>query len=267
MVSKEKWIAGVVLVVLLSVFVYYTTPDANVRRSLRVPRLAGGGERETRLLGEMDLERLYPGIVLRSARDAGKMVALTFDDGPDGVYTPQVLDILRDKGIPGAFFVVGNRVHEFPEVAQRIVDEGHVIGNHTYSHALLTKASGKKLVQELEATEKALGSLGLSSSRYFRPPYGAASPSLVEESANLGYRFALWSVDSLDWRGLSKAEVENNVLTQVQPGSVILLHSGGGPGENLSGSVSALPSLIDTLLADGYRFVTLDEMFPARLDP
>lgn len=77
----------------------------------------------------------------------------------------------------------------------------------------------------------------------------------------------MWSVDSLDWRGLSKAEVENNVLTQVQPGSVILLHSGGGPGEDLSGSVSALPSLIDTLMADGYRFVTLDDMFPAKSDP
>ncbi len=263
----KKWVAAFLLVGLPLAFLYlsvFTTKGRGFRAS---PKLVGGGERETRLIGEMDLERLYPGVVLRTAKGTGKLVALTFDDGPDDLYTPQVLDILRDKGVPATFFVIGNRVAEFPEMARRIVEEGHVIGNHTYSHPELTKAAGGKLLKELSSTDRELETVGLGPTRYFRPPYGAASPSLVEESANLGYRVAMWSVDSLDWRGLSKSEVKNNVLAQVTPGSVILLHSAGGPGEDLSGSVAAVPDIIDTLRAQGYRFATLDEMFPPESDP
>ena len=83
------------------------------------------------------------------------------------------------------------------------------------------------------------------------------------EIANFGYRVAMWSIDSLDWRGLSKDEVINNIMTQVGPGKVVLQHSAGGPGEDLTGSVEALPVIIDRLAQDGYKFVTFSEMFPA----
>jgi peptidoglycan/xylan/chitin deacetylase (PgdA/CDA1 family) len=109
--------------------------------------------------------------------------------------------------------------------------------------------------------EAALKPLGQSGHGLFRPAYGAANPSLVVQVSSLGYKIAMWSVDSLDWEGLSSAEVRRNVENYVSAGSVVLQHSAGGPGEDLSGSVSALPDIIDSLKAQGYTFVTMSEMF------
>jgi len=257
--KAAPYITGILVVIILTLLAYRSAP----RRSPDDPLpLRGGNERDNRAIGEIDLEKLYPGLVLRSAKGPEKIVALTFDDGPDRVYTPKVLDILKEKGVKATFFLIGSRVEEDPEIAKRIADEGHAIGNHTYSHPKLTKAS-PLLAEELRKTREALEKLGLGDNGFFRPPYGAAEPSLVEQAADLGYRVAMWSVDSLDWRGLSKTEVVRNVEGYVQPGSVILQHSAGGPGEDLSGSVLAVAEIIDILTAQGYRFVTLPEMFPA----
>lgn len=251
---------GFVLVALIVLFAWYNSPGMRQSRALRPSDLAGGSERDNRNIGEEDLERLYPDLVLRRGKGNVRRVALTFDDGPDKVYTPVVLDILKEKGVKATFFLIGKRVQEDPEITRRIADEGHLIGNHTYSHAQL-KTAGPALEQELSRMEAALGPLGLSGHGLFRPAYGAANPSLVVQASNLGYKIAMWSVDSLDWRGLSSAEVRRNVENHVSPGSVVLQHSAGGPGEDLSGSVAALPDIIDTLKAQGYEFVTMSEMF------
>ncbi len=258
----ERLLSGIILVLAVTAFAYYTGPLAQARRNLSQVRLKGGSERDNRLLGEMDLARIYPDLILREAKGKDKVVALTFDDGPDRVYTPKVLDVLKQKDVLGSFFLIGNRVEEYPDVVERIINEGHVVGNHTYTHPEILKAGGNPFSKELSLTEEVFSKFGLSGSGFFRPPYGAISPSLVEEAGNLGYRVALWSVDSLDWRGLPKDRVVSNVVPLVAPGSVVLQHSAGGPGEDLSGSVQALPEIIDTLRASGYRFVTLAEMFP-----
>jgi peptidoglycan/xylan/chitin deacetylase (PgdA/CDA1 family) len=255
------YIAGLAVVLLLAVFAYESNPDRRDAGPLDPRPLRGGHERDNRAIGEIDLEKLYPGLVLRAYKGPDKIVALTFDDGPDKLYTPGVLDILKAKGVRATFFLIGSRVEEDPDVAKRIVDEGHSIGNHTYSHPKLTAAS-PDLPEELQKARGAMARLGISDNGFFRPPYGAAEPSLVEQAKELGYRVAMWSVDSLDWRGLSRAEVLRNVQGYVMPGSVILQHSAGGPGEDLSGSVSAVGEIIDSLTAEGYRFVTLPEMFP-----
>ncbi len=260
--KTERIISGMIIVAVITAFAYFTSPLGQTRRDLSQVKLRGGSERDNRLIGETDLARLYPELILRQAKSPQKMVALTFDDGPDRVYTPAILDILRDRGVKASFFLIGNRVDEYPDVAKRIVDEGHIVGNHTYTHPELSKASGDVLRQELSLTEKALSRLGVSGTAFFRPPYGAISPSLVEEAGSLGYRVALWSIDSLDWRGLPKDRVVSNILPLVVPGSVVLQHSAGGPGEDLSGTVEALPEIIDFLTSSGYRFVTLTEMFP-----
>lgn len=260
---SEKLIAGAVLVALIAAFAYFTNPTVQERRALEQVRLKGGSERDNRPVGEIDLVRLYPDIILRLGPTDTKTVALTFDDGPDMQYTPQVLDVLRDKGVKATFFLIGNRVEEYPDVAKRIVQEGHLVGNHTYSHPEIMKAGGELLKRELALTEQALAKIGATGSGLFRPPYGAISPNLVEEAAALGYRVAMWSVDSLDWRGLPKDMVVAKVMEMMSPGAVVLQHSSGGPGEDLSGSVQALPEIIDTLREQGYRFVRLDEMFPA----
>lgn len=253
------YITGLVVVIVLTILAYQSSPQ---RRPDDPMPLKGGNERDNRAIGEIDLEKLYPGLVLRAGKGPDKIVALTFDDGPDRTYTPQVLDILKEKGVRATFFLIGSRVEEDPDVVKRIADEGHSIGNHTYSHPKLTKAS-PVLAQELQKCKDALARLGLSDNGFFRPPYGAAEPSLIEQAADLGYRVAMWSIDSLDWRGLSRAEVMRNIEGYVEPGSVILQHSAGGPGEDLSGSVLAVGDIIDLLTTQGYHFVTLPEMFPA----
>ena len=253
------YLTGFILVVLLVAFAWYNSPSRE-NRAVQPSKLAGGPERDTRNIGEQDLERLYPNIILRTGKNVGKLVSLTFDDGPDSTYTPAVLDVLKQKDVKATFFLIGKRVEENPQIAKRIAEEGHLVGNHTYSHANLDKAS-PEVAQELSKAETAFKAQGLSGNGLFRPAYGAANPSLIEQVSNLGYKVAMWSVDTLDWRGLSAAEVFRNVESAMTPGAVILQHSAGGPGEDLSGSVSALPQIIDTLQGQGYRFVTVSEMF------
>lgn len=149
--KAAPYIAGLAVVVVLTVLAYQSGPR---RRPIDPLPLKGGDERDNRAIGEIDLEKLYPGLVLRSSKGPEKIVALTFDDGPDKVYTPQVLDILREKGVRATFFLIGSRVDEDADVAKRIAEEGHSIGNHSYSHPKLTKAS-PLLAQELERTKEA----------------------------------------------------------------------------------------------------------------
>ncbi len=154
-------LTGFALVALLTVVAWYNSPRMRESRALQPSRLAGGSERDNRNIGEVDLEKLYPDIILRMGKGTAKRVALTFDDGPDRTYTPVVLDILRDKGIKATFFLIGKRVQENPRTAKRIADEGHLIGNHGYSHAQL-KAAGPGVEQELSQMESALkGSYGV----------------------------------------------------------------------------------------------------------
>ncbi|MCR4397786.1 MAG: polysaccharide deacetylase family protein [Firmicutes bacterium] len=224
--------------------------------------LAGGSERDNRVLGEIDLARLFPDLVLRQGDVAAKNVALTFDDGPDKQYTPQILDVLARKGVRATFFLIGNRLAESPEVVRRILAEGHAVGNHTYSHPNITTFTAQDIERELRTADREMSRFGARVTGMFRPPYGAVGVSSVEPLARAGYSLCLWTVDSLDWRGLTREQVINNVLPLVANGSVILFHSAGGPGEDLSGTVGALPVVIDDLRAKGFKFVTLPEMFP-----
>ncbi len=225
--------------------------------------LAGGRERDNRVLGEFDLARLFPDNVLRQGNVKQKTVALTFDDGPDNHYTPQILDILAQKGVRATFFLIGKRLTEAPQVVRRIIADGHDIGNHTFNHPNITLFTYREIDSELRTADRELERFGVKRSGMFRPPYGAVGVSSVEPLRSSGYKLYLWSVDSLDWRGLTREQVINNVVHYAANGSVVLFHSAGGPGEDLSGTVAALPAIIDDLHAKGFRFVTLREMFPA----
>jgi peptidoglycan/xylan/chitin deacetylase (PgdA/CDA1 family) len=258
--------AYVILAASVILLAFFASPLYRKIRRMSPPPLAGGAEHDNRFIGEADLERLYPNIVLRQRKGSEKFVALTFDDGPDNTFTPAVLDVLKAKQVRATFFLIGNRVEEYPDIAKRIIDEGHVIGNHTYSHPNTGRPMGEQLRKEIEQMEATLARFNVAPSYLFRPPYGALSAPAALEIANFGYRLALWSVDSLDWRGLSKEEVVKNIMTQMGPGRVILQHSAGGPGEDLSGSVLALSEVIDTLKQQGYSFMTINEMFPQKCE-
>lgn len=178
-------------------------------------------------------------------------VYLTFDDGPDPRWTPQVLDILRRHGIKAVFFEVGSSVAAHPDLVRRVRREGHLIGNHTWSHASLTALRGRAIRSQLDRTERALG----ERPRCVRPPYGAHDARVDKVIRSRGQRVMLWSVDPQDWARPGVDRIVRRVLRQVEPGARILMHDGGG---DRSQTVAALERVIVRLQARGYRFGLLD---------
>ncbi len=192
-----------------------------------------------------------------------RIVALTFDDGPSP-YTRDILRILDVYGIKATFFVIGEHIERFPEVLRDVVAAGHVVANHSYSHPAMARMAPAQVEQELRQTEMLIGQHGGAPSGWFRPPMRSISFTLFATAATNGYRVSLWDVDPLDWRKPGSLEIYRRTVWGVTPGSVILLHDGGG---DRSQTVTALPWIIDRLLADGYSFVTLaayDGTFPPR---
>ncbi|WP_232729949.1 polysaccharide deacetylase family protein [Paenibacillus phocaensis] len=190
----------------------------------------------------------------------GKQIALTFDDGPDPRFTPQILDVLHRKGVKATFFVVGVRAKKFPGIMQRIHRDGHIIGNHSFSHPNFHNRSVKQFQNEIQRTEKIIQSTVGYRPKLIRPPYGEIKEEQLQWAQKNGYTLVNWNVDSQDWKGLDKEKVKSNVIRTAGPGSIILHHSGGGVGSNLNGTIQALPEIIDTLQAQGYRFVDLAEL-------
>lgn len=227
------------------------------------PPLAGGPEkfeRMTHLADNRALARKYPGIIVLNATGLSNKIALTFDDGPDERFTPQVLDVLKKNGVKATFFLVGARVAGHPEVTQRIHNEGHIIGNHTYWHPKLYKESLERMRWEASETDKIIRDLVGYSPKLFRSPYGGLNEQNVEALGDMNYSIVGWSVDSLDWKQIPADEVEKNVLNTVKPGSIILMHSGGDWRQDLSGMVAALDDIIPALKERGLEFVTVPQL-------
>lgn len=187
-------------------------------------------------------------------------IAITFDDGPDALYTGQILDILKHQKIPATFFLIGQKSLNHPQVVQRIHREGHVIGNHTWSHPNLAKVDKEKLQSEVLDTEEAIKKLTGLRTSLVRPPYGSLTRETLEYLRQNSYITVNWSVDSVDWKDRQVDQILINTLPDVKDGGIILFHSGGGEGQDLSATVSMLPELIHTLRVNGYTFVTLDEL-------
>lgn len=226
-------------------------------------QLAGGSERENRGFPQrkiLDLSALFPNLFYLGGDRNVKKVALTFDDGPDSVYTPQILDVLRDNGVKGTFFLIGNRVELFPDVVGRINREGHGIGNHTLSHPDIMKLDKAQTQSEISGGEDVLAKYIGYRTALFRSPYGSLDPDKVKVIEEVKYKIIAWNVDSLDWESLSAEQVKKNILENVKAGSIILQHSSGSKKENLSGTVTALNDVIKTLKQEGYQFVTVPEL-------
>ena len=208
--------------------------------------------------------------VIRRVGQVGKKLALTFDDGPDAEWTPQILDILKAEHVPATFFVIGANMEAHPGLVQRILREGHEIGNHTYTHPNLADTPLAAVRLELNATQRLFEALTGRSMRMLRPPYlGDAEPSdadeivPIEEAQKLGYVTIGTHVDTLDWKMLAVPDMMKLVLKEVADpnpdarGNIILMHDSGG---DRSQTVKLLPVLIDTLRARGYSFVPVSEL-------
>ena len=209
---------------------------------------------EASYLTEKDAE-LYKTV---QAEKNKKVVALTFDDGPDGNTTPQALDTLAKYKIKATFFVQGKNIAGNEAILKRMQAEGHEVGNHSWNHPVLTQLSLEDAKKQITDTEAAITNVLGKSSKLMRPPYGAISDDIRN---SLDLSFILWDVDSLDWKSKNEAAIFTEIQHQASDGSIILLHDIHQP------SVNSLPKVIEYLQEQGYSFVTVSELLNTRLKP
>jgi peptidoglycan-N-acetylglucosamine deacetylase len=185
-----------------------------------------------------------------------RVIALTFDDGPDPDRTPALLDTLGELGVPGTFFVVGNKAEKHPELCARMAREGHELGNHTYSHRYLPLARHDSVEQELARTDAAIFHATGITPTLARPPWGGRRPSTVRAFNRAAKRTVLWDVNSYDWKDLPPVDVARRVVDRARCGSIILMHDGG---RDHTGTIAAVKLLVPELRARGYDLVTVSD--------
>ncbi|QUD86800.1 glycosyltransferase [Phenylobacterium montanum] len=227
---------------------------------------------DTGLIADQSYDKLPSAYEIQRYGAKKGLVALTFDDGPDPRWTPKILQILKDKDAPATFFVIGMNMQKHPELVEREVRQGMVVGNHTYTHPNIGLLPVPETDLELNATQRLFEVITGRSMRFMRPPYfGDAEPSTPAEvdplvdAQKLGYLIAGLRIDPDDWKKPDPALIVQRSLAQLAdpgtidrpPGQVILLHDSGG---DRSRTIEALPNLIDQLRAHGYRLVSLAEL-------
>jgi peptidoglycan-N-acetylglucosamine deacetylase len=190
----------------------------------------------------------------RSRVDGARCVALTFDDGPDPVYTPKLLDLLRDKGVKATFFVIGKRADQYPEIVRRAWAEGHLVGTHTWSHdPLFCFLMPRRLRAEIQrGTESVRRSCGFVP-RFFRSPVGLRHPLLAPYLENAGLEYISWSIRTLDTFTANSSVLAQRILNKAAAGDIILLHDHLPRGTDVM--LEALPRVIDELRERGFEFV------------
>ncbi|MRH44628.1 delta-lactam-biosynthetic de-N-acetylase [Aquibacillus halophilus] len=208
------------------------------------------------------LER-YGGYYLDRSGD--KEIYLTFDNGYEQGHTGKVLDVLKDKQVPATFFVTGHYVKDKPGLVKRMVNEGHIVGNHTYHHPDLTSISKAKMKEELDSLEKAVGDITVQKEmKYVRPPKGTFTQQSIQWANELGYIHMFWSLAFVDWNTNSQKgwqQAYQQVVNQIHPGAVILLHTVS------QDNADALEHLIDDLRKQGYTFRSLDHLVMKKMIP
>ncbi len=235
--------------------------DATPQVGLRRVRM----NKQGLITSESFLRYPQPYIIGRHGNTPDKKVAITFDDGPDPRYTPQILDILRRYRAPATFFVVGEQVQQYPWIVKQCWDAGCEIGNHTFTHPHFGRVSRLRGELELNATERLIESITGHSTRLFRPPYGESAdtnPSMQEitvlrEVHDMGYVSVGMNIDTKDYEAENTDQIVSAVKRQLHQGHVILMHDGGG---DRSRTVAALPKVITELRRSGYQLVTVTDL-------
>lgn len=185
------------------------------------------------------------------ADEEKRRIALTFDDGP-GKYTEELLDGLLERNVKATFFLIGKNAEMYPETVKRIEQEGHIIGNHTYSHIKLTCISNEKAIEEINKTNSIIENITGKKVKYIRPPFGNWTEKL-EKSVDMKPVF--WSVDPRDWSVLNTDSVTCHIVNNTSEGDIVLMH------DIFETSVDAAMNVVDILQQKGYEFVTVEDMF------
>ncbi len=186
-----------------------------------------------------------------------KLIALTFDDGPHPRRTSEILDILAEYEIKATFFVIGKNAEAYPKTLLRVANEGHEIGNHTYSHITAKEASQSKFKEEIIRTDDIIQKITGKKPSLFRPPTGYCDNMTVQSVTELEHKIIVWTVDTRDWAHNSENNIVQAVKSRAKSGSIILMHdfiSGNSP------TPGALRKIIPALLDAGYSFVTVGEL-------
>lgn len=198
-----------------------------------------------------------------------KLVALTFDDGPYGEATNQILDILKKEKVHATFFLLGINVEKYPAITKRIVNEGHVVGNHSYSHSeSLSTMPAVEFQADIRHAENLIASATGFQPRYFRPPFAMHTPSMDQQLKDMGYVVVLWDIGGRDYdQNTSSETIVNLIIANILKGKkkrdwIIVLHDGrdvqiGYPRQNV---IQALPKIIEKLKNRGYRFAALEQL-------
>lgn len=191
-----------------------------------------------------------------------KLLALTYDDGPNDPYTLQLLEVLAKHNAPATFFLIGAYVRRRPDIVGQIAKAGHVIGNHTFSHPNLIFASVSQTRAQIQDCERALTDAVGQRSNLFRPPFGGRRPSTLRVARAAGLEPVMWNVTGWDWKGRPAHYIETKVSKQIRGGDVILLHDGShlAFGADRSQTLIATDRLIARYKSEGYKFVTVPEM-------
>jgi peptidoglycan-N-acetylglucosamine deacetylase len=202
------------------------------------------------------------GELVTSVATAEPVLALTFDDGPSPHHTPAILKLLGREQIQATFFVVGSTVERYPELARRIFEEGHELGNHSYSHRPMVLMSQRTIRAEIERTDSLIRAAGAAGPISFRPPYGKRLIGLPWYLSRTGRPTILWSLEPDTWHSDAE-DMVRHVLENVRPGSIILLHVEMAARDQ---ERAALVELLPRLRERGYRFVTISELLAAGVD-
>ncbi len=208
---------------------------------------------------------LFGGVV-DGSRIRRQVVALTFDDGPSPDTTPKILDTLKADGARATFFVLGKHAELYPELVERIVREGHELGNHGYDHGILAFAGPAQVHRQLHRTERLLKQSGAPPVRVFRAPHGFRSPFVSRTAGRLGYATCAWSAGVFDTAKPGVDVIVKRSVKALKPGAILLLHDADGWGnDDRSQTAEALPAILEAARAESYEFVTMSEI--AALDP
>lgn len=198
-------------------------------------------------------------VVITDVNITDKVIAFTFDDGPDPINTPLVLDALKRHNAKATFFILGIRAERYPLLVKQMAAEGHELGNHSYSHPDFNNKSNEFMLEEIRITSDIIYKLTGQVPPLFRPPGGFLSYNMVELVKDEGLTIAYWTYqqDSKDWRGIKAKQIANHIESRIKPGQIIILHDGAPNGAE---TAKALDLLIPELKKEGYKFVTVSEL-------
>jgi peptidoglycan-N-acetylglucosamine deacetylase len=204
--------------------------------------------------------RVFSNEVIKRASTKEKVIALTFDDGPDPRYTPKLLDVLKRYDVKSTFFVLAEKAHMYPELIQRIMDEGHHIGLHSFKHMNAIFLLPNQTKREFADSVRIMNKLGVKV-KYFRPPWGMFNPLTFYYAKLHNLKVVLWSVHASDWsRWVNVDYIKNRLINKVRPGDIVLLHDGRGAKDAPQRTINALETVLPALKQKGYRFVLAKDL-------